>query len=57
MRQASAGEPIRYEGEYYDIDIKGWVRPHPAPRESVPIYTAAVQARDVRGWPATSPTA
>ena len=44
MRQASAGEPIRYEGEYYDIDIKGWVRPHPAPREAVPIYTAAVQA-------------
>jgi alkanesulfonate monooxygenase SsuD/methylene tetrahydromethanopterin reductase-like flavin-dependent oxidoreductase (luciferase family) len=44
MRQASAGEPIRFEGEYYDIDIKGWVRPHPAPREAVPIYTAAVQA-------------
>src|SRR4051795_3276231 len=44
MQQAGAGEPIRYEGEYYDIDIKGWVRPHPAPRESVPIYTAAVQA-------------
>ncbi|HEU4461334.1 MAG TPA: LLM class flavin-dependent oxidoreductase, partial [Solirubrobacterales bacterium] len=44
MRQASAGEPIRYEGEYYDIDIKGWVRPHPAPREAPPIYTAAVQA-------------
>jgi probable F420-dependent oxidoreductase len=44
MRQASAGEPIRYQGDYYDIDIKGWVRPHPAPREAVPIYTAAVQA-------------
>ncbi|HVQ57928.1 MAG TPA: LLM class flavin-dependent oxidoreductase, partial [Solirubrobacterales bacterium] len=44
MQQANAGEPIRYEGEYYDIDIKGWVRPHPAPREAVPIYTAAVQA-------------
>jgi probable F420-dependent oxidoreductase len=44
MQQASRGEPIRYEGEYYDIDIKGWVRPHPAARESVPIYTAAVQA-------------
>jgi alkanesulfonate monooxygenase SsuD/methylene tetrahydromethanopterin reductase-like flavin-dependent oxidoreductase (luciferase family) len=43
MRQAGAGEPIRYEGEYYDIDIKGWVRPHPAAREAVPIYTAAVQ--------------
>ena len=44
MQGAGAGEPIRYEGDYYDIDIKGWVRPHPAPRESVPIYTAAVQA-------------
>ena len=44
MRQAGAGEPIRYEGEYYDIDIKGWVRPHPAAREAVPIYTAGVQA-------------
>jgi probable F420-dependent oxidoreductase len=43
MAQASAGEPIRFEGEYYDIDVRGWVRPHPAPRERVPIYTAAVQ--------------
>jgi probable F420-dependent oxidoreductase len=45
MRQAGAGEPIRYEGDYYDIDIKGWVRPHPPARETPPpIYTAAVQA-------------
>src|SRR3954468_7226193 len=44
MQKASSGEPIRYEGTYYDIDIKGWVRPHPAAREAVPIYTAAVQA-------------
>jgi probable F420-dependent oxidoreductase len=44
MRQASAGEPIRFQGAYYDIDIKGWVRPHPAPREAVPIYAAAMQA-------------
>jgi alkanesulfonate monooxygenase SsuD/methylene tetrahydromethanopterin reductase-like flavin-dependent oxidoreductase (luciferase family) len=44
MQSAGAGEPIRYEGDYYDIDIKGWIRPHPAPRESVPIYTAAVQS-------------
>ncbi|MBW8058981.1 MAG: LLM class flavin-dependent oxidoreductase [Solirubrobacterales bacterium] len=43
MQQAGAGEPIRFEGDYYDIDIKGWVRPHPAARESVPIYTAGVQ--------------
>ena len=43
MAQAGSGEPIRFEGEYYDIDIRGWVRPHPAVRESVPIYTAAVR--------------
>src|SRR5918992_3775956 len=44
MQSAGAGEPIRFQGSYYDIDIKGWIRPHPAPRESVPIYTAAVQS-------------
>jgi probable F420-dependent oxidoreductase len=44
MAQASSGEPIRFQGEYYDIDVRGWVRPHPAPRQRVPIYTAAVQA-------------
>jgi probable F420-dependent oxidoreductase len=43
MQGAGKGEPIRYEGDYYDLDIKGWIRPHPAARESVPIYTAAVQ--------------
>jgi probable F420-dependent oxidoreductase len=43
MQKASSGEPIRFEGSYHDIDIKGWVRPHPAARESVPIYTAAVR--------------
>ena len=45
MCQAGKGEPIRYEGDYYDIDIKGWVRPHPPARDTPPpIYTAAVQA-------------
>jgi probable F420-dependent oxidoreductase len=45
MRQAGKGEPIRYEGDYYDIDIKGWVRPHPPARETPPpIYVAALQA-------------
>jgi probable F420-dependent oxidoreductase len=43
MSQAHRGEPIRFAGEYQDIDIKGWIRPHPAPRERVPIYTAAVR--------------
>lgn len=44
MEQASSGDPIRFQGKYYDIDIKGWVRPHPAPQERIPIYAAAVQA-------------
>ena len=43
MQKAGTGEPIRYEGTYHDIDIKGWVRPHPQARESIPIYTAAVR--------------
>ena len=43
MEQASSGEPIRYDGEYQDIDIKGWVRPHKPVRDKVPIYAAAMQ--------------
>ncbi len=43
MAKAHTGEPIRFEGEYYDLDIKGWARPQQPPRELVPIYTAAVR--------------
>jgi alkanesulfonate monooxygenase SsuD/methylene tetrahydromethanopterin reductase-like flavin-dependent oxidoreductase (luciferase family) len=43
MCQAHAGAPIRFQGTYHDIDIKGWVRPHPPARETVPIYAAAVR--------------
>src|SRR5918997_5451945 len=44
MAKAGSGGPIRYEGEYHDLDIKGWVRPHPPARESgPPIYAAAVR--------------
>ena len=43
IERRDSGEPIRYEGKYHDIDIKGWVRPHPKVRETIPIYTAAVQ--------------
>jgi probable F420-dependent oxidoreductase len=43
MSKAHSGEPIRFEGDYHDIDIKGWVRPHPPARDSVPIYAAAVR--------------
>src|SRR5436190_19151046 len=43
MEKASSGEPIRYDGTYQDIDIKGWVRPHKPVRDRAPIYTAALQ--------------
>ena len=57
MQQAGAGEPIRYEGDYYDIDIKGWVRPHPAAARVGADLHRRRAGGDVRGWPATSPTA
>jgi probable F420-dependent oxidoreductase len=43
MENASSGEPIRYEGDYQHIDIKGWMRPHKPARERVPIYAAAMR--------------
>jgi probable F420-dependent oxidoreductase len=43
IENASSGEPIRYEGDYQHIDIKGWVRPHKPARERVPIYAAAMR--------------
>jgi probable F420-dependent oxidoreductase len=43
VESAGGPDPIRYQGTYHDIDIKGWVRPHPKARETIPIYTAAVQ--------------
>ena len=36
MEKASTGEPIRYEGEYQDIDIRGWIRPHKPVRDRGP---------------------
>jgi len=43
MEKATSGEPIRFEGEYQDIDIKGWIRPHQPVRDRVPIYAAAMR--------------
>ena len=43
MQSAHSGEAIRYRGRYHDLEIKGWMRPHPPARERVPIYAAAVQ--------------
>ena len=45
---AHLGEPIRFEGSYHDIDIKGWARPDPPARDAIPIYTAAVRERMCR---------
>src|SRR5256714_9555862 len=36
MEKAPTGEPIRYEGNYQDLEIKGWVRPHPPAGERIP---------------------
>ena len=43
VEKSGTGEPIRYEGEYHDIDISGWQRPHAKARDAIPIYTGAVQ--------------
>lgn len=43
IEQAGSAERIRYQGTYHEIDISGWVRPHGKARETIPIYTAAVQ--------------
>jgi probable F420-dependent oxidoreductase len=44
MANAHSGESIRFAGEYHDIDVKGWVRPHPPARDGgPPIYAAAVR--------------
>ncbi len=43
IRAAASFEPVRYEGEYHDIDIRGWTRGTPPVRDEIPIFTAAVQ--------------
>jgi probable F420-dependent oxidoreductase len=43
MEKATSGEPIRFEGTFQDIDIKGWIRPHKPVRDRVPIYAAAMR--------------
>ena len=43
MEKAPKGEPIRFEGEYYDIDIRGFQRPIAPSRPRIPIYLGALQ--------------
>ncbi len=43
IENSGSGEPISYQGSYHEIEIKGWQRPHVKVRETIPIYTGAVQ--------------
>ncbi len=48
MDRAPRGEPIRYAGQYYDIDIQGWSRPLTPVRPRIPIYLAGLREGMVR---------
>jgi probable F420-dependent oxidoreductase len=45
---AHLGKPIRFRGQYYDLDIQGWQRPVPPVRERLPIYLAGVREGMIR---------
>ncbi|MGW4794064.1 LLM class flavin-dependent oxidoreductase [Nonomuraea sp. NPDC004297] len=42
IRAIVAGQPLHYEGTCRRLDARGWRRPHPPVRTSIPIYLAAV---------------
>jgi probable F420-dependent oxidoreductase len=48
IERAPRGEPIRYAGQYYDIDIQGWSRPLSPARPRIPIYLAGLREGMVR---------
>ena len=48
MEKAPSGQPIRYSGQYYDIDIQGWSRSAGPARERIPIYLAGLREGMVR---------
>jgi probable F420-dependent oxidoreductase len=45
---AHRGEPIRFRGQYYDLDLQGWQRPFQPVRERFPIYLAGVREGMIR---------
>jgi probable F420-dependent oxidoreductase len=45
---AHRGEPMRFRGQFYDLDIQGWRRPAQPVRESFPIYLAGVREGMIR---------
>lgn len=46
--RAHGGQPIRFSGRYYDVDIQGWTRPVAPVRERIPIYLAGVREGMIR---------
>jgi len=46
--RAHGGEPIKFSGQFYDLDIQGWRRPQPPVRERIPIYLAGVREGMIR---------
>lgn len=48
VERAHTGGPIRFSGQYYDVDIQGWKRPLAPVRDRIPIYLAAVREGMVR---------
>ena len=46
--RAHRGEPIRFSGQYYDVDIQGWRRPVAPVRDRIPIYLAGVREGMIR---------
>ncbi|MDP2674502.1 MAG: LLM class flavin-dependent oxidoreductase [Dehalococcoidia bacterium] len=45
---AHLGRPIRFSGQYYDLDIQGWQRPFPPVRERIPVFLAGVREGMIR---------
>ncbi len=43
IEEASKGRPVRFKGDYYDINIDGWHRVQDMPRDRIPIYVGAMQ--------------
>ncbi len=42
IRNSHRDKHIRYEGEYYDIDMKGYKRPFVPVRENIPVFLAGI---------------
>ena len=46
--RAHTGQPIRFSGHYYGVDIQGWQRPLAPVRARLPIYLAGVREGMIR---------